>query len=330
MRRRFVILAAVLAAGGLLVAGCGSSSPSGASSAAPPGGSATMSATQILGKVSPAMDAVKSCAFTGDFTVAVKADAAKLTDPQAQALTQSPINLHVEGKASDKSGGNKADVSMSVQAGGQNVAFGVKAQGNKVWLQFMGKWYAVPASKTKSVTGGSSSTADQSLTKLGIDPKTWVASNEVTGTEQLDGATVYHIVAKADPKQVTADLVKALNDPSLMKAAGSDAAMLEQLKSQNAQQLKDLEKSLTSATVEFWVDASSFYLRKGKLAATMTFTGDVASQGLKGATVDMTLALSAFNEPVTVTPPAHALPFKQLTNGLFNMVPSGLGGATGI
>lgn len=330
--RRFLVVAALALLVTAVSAGCGSSSTNGSGSGSGSSGGSSPSAIEILKKAQAVTDKTKSGTFTADVTMTVKADPAKLTDPQSKAIAQGPITLHIEGKSGGSVSDPDVDMSMALQGGGQNLTFGFRTVDKKAWLQFMDKWYAVPPSKTKSVTSATGGGDPQkALTDLGIDPAAWASSSEVTGTEQLDGATVYHIVTKADTKQIMADVMKMLNDPALMKAAGSDASTLEQLKSQNSKQLKELEDSLTTASAEYWVDTASYYIRKAKLDAAMTFTGDIASQGLRGATFAVAVGLGGFGETVSVTPPAKALPFKQLTNGLFNMAPSGLGsGATGL
>jgi len=142
-------------------------------------------------------------------------------------------------------------------------------------------------------------------------------------TEQLNGATVYHVATTADTTQIMDDLVKALNDPALSKATGSGAAALNQLKSSG--ELKTLEKSLTAASVEYWVDAKTFVVVKGKLDARLQFGGSSATQGVSGLGIDVTFALGNVGQPVKVIPPAHALPLKKLTNSL-----SGLTSGAGI
>jgi hypothetical protein len=118
-----------------------------------------------------------------------------------------------------------------------------------------------------------------------------------------------------------ADLVKALNAPGLAKMAGSGAAGLNQLKSRDSAQLKSLEKSLTSASVEFWVDAGTFVVRQGKIDAKLRFGSGASTQGVSGVGVGVSYTLSGLNEPVKVAPPAHALPLKNLTNGLSLLAP---------
>ena len=306
------LVAATLAAA-LVATGCGSSSS--ASSATTAGG---MTAAQILARSQQAMTKVTSAGFTGDVTFKVDATG---TSSQAALLGQAPITLHFAGKAGDKKAGNAAVVAATLQAGGQTLAMGFKAVGGRTWLDFQGKWYMVPPGKNPRAQGVTANPG-KTATSLGIDPRTWAKSSTVT-TEQLDGATVYHVATTADTAKIMDDLVKALSNPALAKAAGSGAATLNRLK--GSPQLKSLEKSLASASAQYWIDAKTFVVLKGEFEAKLQFGSGSTTQGVSGLGIDATFTLSGLGEPVKVTPPAHAQPLKKLTNSL-----SGLTSGAGI
>jgi hypothetical protein len=308
-----IVLAAALLATALVATGCGSSPKASAPTTA-----SGMTATQILEKSQHAMTKVTSASFTADVTLKVSSNS---SSAQAMLLGQTPIALHVAGKAGDKTAGNAAVVAMTLQAGGQSLAVGLRAVDARTWLSFQGKWYAVPASKTGGARGVGA-TPGKTIGSLGIDPQKWAKSSTVT-SEQLDGATVYHVVTTADTTKVMDDIVGALNNPALSRAAGSGAAALNRLKSSG--QLKSLEKSLVSASAQYWIDATTFVVRKGTLDAKLRFGGSSATQGVNGLGVDIAYTLGGFGQPVKVTPPAHAQPLKKLTNGL-----SGLSAGTGV
>ena len=317
-----VVVAALLLAAMLAAAACGGSSSAG-SNAATAGG---MTAAQIMVKSQQAMAKVSSASFTADVTVKVSSRGGA----QAMVLGQGPLVLHAAGKAGGKGAAEAAAVAMTLKAGGQDLALGVKAVHKKVRVQFGGKWYVAPPSKTTSKassTPSASTDPTKVLSSLGIDPQKWAKSSTVTA-EQLDGVAVYHVVTTADAAKLMADLVKALNAPGLAKGAGSGAAALNQLKATNSAQLKILEKSLTSASVETWVDAGTFALRQGKTDAKLRFGSGTSTQGVSGLGIGVSYTLSGLNEPVKVAPPAHALPLKKLLSGLSLLAP-GLTGTSG-
>jgi hypothetical protein len=311
-----VVVAALMLATVLAAAGCGASSSRGSNSATAGG----MTAAQIMAKSQQAMAKVSSASFTADVTIKVNSSGG---GAQAMVLGQGPLVLHAAGKAGGKGAAEAAAVAMTLQAGGQNLALGVKTVHKKVWVQFGGTWYVAPASKTKSKTSSASSaSADPAkvVSGLGIDPQKWTKSTTVTA-EKLDGVAVYHVVTTADTAKLMADLVKVLNAPGLSKAVGSGAAALNQLKGRDSAQLKALERSLASASVEFWVDAGTFEVRQGKIDAKLRFGSGTSTQGVSGLGIGVSYTLSGLNEPVKVVPPAHALPLKKLMSGLSLLAP---------
>ena len=318
-----VVVTALMLATVLAAAGCGASSP-GSSNSATAGG---MTAAQIMAKTRQAMAKVSSASFTADVAIKVSSTGGSA---QAMVLGQQPLVVHAEGKAGGKGAAEAAAVAMTLKAGGQNLALGVRTVHKKVWVQFGGKWYVAPASKTKGKTSGTSSASSDPtkvVSGLGIDPQNWTKSTTVTA-EKLDGVAVYHVVTTADTAKLMSDLVKALNAPGLSKAAGSGAAALDQLKGKDSAQLKTLEKSLASASAEFWIDAGTFEMRQGKIDAKLRFGSGSSTQGVSGLGIGVSYTLSGFNEPVKVVPPPHALPLKKLMSGLSLLAPGLTGGGS--
>ncbi len=323
-----VVVAALLLATAFAAAGCGASS-SGSSKSATAGG---MTAAQIMAKSQKAMAKVSSASFTADATIKVSSSGGSA---QALGLGQQPLVLHAAGKAGGSGAAEAAAVAMTLKASGQNLALGVRTVHKKVWVQFGGKWYVAPPSKTSSTTKSktpstSSASADPAkvLGGLGIDPQNWTKSTTVTA-ETLNGVAVYHVVTTADTAKLMSDLVKALNAPGLSKAAGSGAAALKQLKGKDSAQLKTLERSLASASVEFWVDAATFDVRQGKIDATLRFGSGGSTQGVSGLGIGVNYTLSGLNKPVKVVAPAHALPLKKLMSGLSLLAPGLTGASSG-
>lgn len=316
MRKALVItLGAALIALASVAAACGSASPSASSSTAPATTAGGMTAAQILTRAQHAMSKVSSARFAADVTLKM---ASSGSSAQAALLGQAPLALHVAGEAGSVKKASAADIHLTLQVAGQHMAYDVKESGKHVWVQYQGKWYVSPASKTGAA--GPAKSSGTAKTGLGIDPVSWAASSTAT-SEQLNGVKVYHVTTTADTAKVMSSLIKALNAPGLAKSAGSGAA-LNQLKSSG--QLKSLEKSLASASVQYWVDASTFLVQKGTVDAKLKFGGATAASGVSGLSVNVTYVLDHFGQPVKVTPPKHALPLKSLTNSLSPLA-AGLG-----
>lgn len=233
MRRNYLSLWAVLlvalALATVFAAGCGDEG-SGTSSAggASPSPEAELTAQEIVDQSEQAMQDVNSASFTADVTLKIDGDPAAMTDPMAQQMLSKPIGVHVEGSSSTEP--MAADMEMTMDIMGQNLAMGVLAEGEKAWVQYNGTWYEVPQESAQGVTSGDGGALPtEQLEDLGLDPQAWDVEWELVGTETVDGADTYHVSASPDPKQMAADLMKALNDPELYEKLG-DPAMAEQLK----------------------------------------------------------------------------------------------------
>ena len=141
-------------------------------------------------------------------------------------------------------------------------------------------------------------------------------------TEQIDGAATYHVVATVDTARVMADVAKLLSSPSLPRRP----ARQRPLGLPGSAELKYLEKSFTSGSAEWWVDASTFALRRGKVDETFKFGSGASTQGVTGFTVGMNYTLSRLNEPVTVVPPVHALAAQEARRAVCRCSPRPSGG----
>jgi hypothetical protein len=313
--------AVAVAAAALIVAGCGSGSSGANGSSTTQSTADGMTAAQVLARASKAMDGVKSARFTAAVTVAQ-------TGKSSSAAGVSQMVLHVSGAAGQVKGAPAADVTMTLKAGLQAMVFGVKATGHHTWLGYKGKWYVIPASKTKAAgssagLGGSGSSA--AIAGLGIDPQSWAKSSTVT-VGQLGGAKVYHVVTTADTARIMTDLVKLLTSSAVTKAAaksGSAGSELNLLK-QDPALLKSLQKALVSASAQEWIDAGTFRPEQGQLDARFSVASGTTTSGFA---FHVTYQLSGFGEPVKVAAPSHALPFKQLSKGLSAL---GAASATGL
>ena len=150
----------------------------------------------------------------------VQGDPSKMTDPTQKAMLSQGLTLHAEGKSATDP--MAADMQMSVGIAGQTLDFGMMAQGDKAWVEYQGKWYAVDQKNSKSLSDQAKTGAapTEQLKSLGLDPSAWGTSYEMVGTEDMAGTQVYHVKATADPAKLAEDLTKAMNDPEPAGQAG--------------------------------------------------------------------------------------------------------------
>jgi len=324
----------LLVASALLLAatvGCGgdSSSPDTAAStsAAPV---ADLTAQQIVEQSAEKMKDVKSGSFTAELALELQGDPAKMTDPTQKAMLSQGLTLRADGKSSTDP--VAVETRLDVGIAGQNLDFGLIAAGDKAWVQYQGKYYKVDQKDSKglSETAADSLSPMDQLKKQGLDPEAWDIQYELVDTVALEGVQVYHVKGTVDTKAMARDLLKQLEDPDLGKQLG-DPATAEQLQqglAENKKQVEALTDGVREATADYWFEVDTLYLRKAAWRVVLDTKGQKDMEGIDGMTLKAAMTMSGFGEPVTVKPPAKALPFDKLMNEMFGGLMSGGLGAS--
>jgi hypothetical protein len=326
-RSRLTWLVLVLILTVLAAAGCGGDKSSSGGSPGTTVVAADVSADQVVKDSEAKMAQLKSASFTADMALEVQGDPNKMTDPTQKAMLSQGLSLHAEGKSATDP--IALDMKMSVGIAGQTLEFGMMAQGDEAWVEYQGKWYAVDQKNSKSLSDQAKTGAapTEQLKSLGLDPSAWGTSYEMAGIEDMAGTQVYHVKATADPAKLAEDLTKAMNDPSLLDKLGdpSTAKQLEQGLTQNKTQVEELKKSLKDVAVDYWIGVDDMLMRKAELSAALVTKGQQGMDGVDGMTMNMSMTMADFDQPVTVTPPAEALPFDKLMNEVFGGLMGGGG-----
>ncbi|MBN2205749.1 MAG: LppX_LprAFG lipoprotein [Thermoleophilia bacterium] len=304
-------LAAVLA----FAAGCGGD---GEELAAEAPQVAELTAEEIVAQSEQAMQDIMSASFNVDLSIKVEGDPSAASDPQAQALMQSPITLKASGASSDEP--VAADLSMTFGLMGQNIKMEMRAKDDQAWVAYEDQWYKVPAEDSKNATGQLSEGAlpTEQLEDIGLDPDEWDLTWELVGTEDLAGTQVYHVKGTADAAKFAESLLKALDDPQLAEKLGADAAQqLQGTKAQSEKELEQLQKALEDVSVDTWYEVETFYLRKVDAKAAFDMTGLEDAEGVTAMDFTMLVELNGFNEPVEVEAPKDAQPLEKLMEAMF-------------
>lgn len=314
------------------VAGCGGSSSSSGSTSSSPAATAGLTADQIVQQSAEKMKDVKSASVTADVALQVQGDPTKMTDPTSKALLSQGLSLHMDGKS--QTDPLATDMKVSVGIAGQNIDVGVIADGDKAWVEYQSKYYKVDQKNAKSVTsaaGSGLSPMDQ-LKKQGIDVSNWGLTYELVGTEDVAGTQAYHVKATVDTKAMVADLMKQMSNPDLGSQLGDPATakQLQQGLAQNKAQIDELSKSVKDASGDYWYAVDTLYLTKASWNVALDTKGQKGMQGVDGMTLKADMTMSGFNEPVTVSPPANALPFEKLMNQMFGGMLGGSSSGLGI
>jgi hypothetical protein len=180
MRRKSVSTWLVLGLALTLLAAVGCGGDKSSSSGAPAATAAAgVSADQVVKDSEAKMAQLKSASFTADMGLEVQGDPNKMTDPTQKALLSQGLTLHVEGKSATDP--MAADMKLSAGVAGQTLEFGMMAQGDKAWVEYQGKWYAVDKKNSKSLSDQAATGAapTEQLKSFGLDPSAWGTSYEI-------------------------------------------------------------------------------------------------------------------------------------------------------
>lgn len=178
-------------------------------------------------------------------------------------------------------------------------------QGDKVYIQnTQGKWYVLDKSALSGLAGIPFSGINLlDLTDLLGLAQT--ASLSDHGDETLNGQSLRHITV-------------TLDKDGFRQLITSNEQLKNLLGQQNIDAVLGSAKALT-ASLDLWIDETQFYLHRvelkfnlnadlSSLSASATATAGVTVPPNLTTTLDAVVDLSKFNMPVTITPPANAIP----------------------
>jgi hypothetical protein len=310
----------------VVAAACGGTSSTSASNS-PLAVAANVSADQVVKDSETAMAAVKSASFVMDAGMTVQGDTSKMTDPTTKALLGDGVTVHAKGAS--QSDPTAADMTISLGLAGQTLELGMKSQGTEAWVGYQGQWYKVDAKSSKSLDEQAGIGADPNaqLKSLGLDPSLWGLQYTMVGQETLNGVDVYHVKGTADPQKLAAALLEASKDPELAQKLGGNSQLkgLEEGLGQDTAQLEQLSKGLKEATVDYWIGVDDSLIYKTQMTGALDTTGQKDMSGVDGMSMKLTMQMSDFDQPVTVTPPANAKSLDQLMEQMFGGLGAGLG-----
>jgi hypothetical protein len=287
------------------------------------GGSA-LTALQVLQNSSAAMKQLKSVHFdlsaasivhTSNVPTTVSATP---TTASAMPTTTAPVpgqvSLSLTGHGDESLPGQQSLQITVIQSGtGQNINLSEILLGSKVYVQNpKGQWFVLD----KSVLEGFIANP---FAGINVDPLVFLgllqdATITDHGTELLNGQDLRHISAALDKAALKLLLN---NNTQLHKLFGQ----------QNITNVLDRARGFQSS-LDLWIDEANFYVHRtelkfsldeglSSLGASVTPTATASVGVLPGLTVnfDSIVDLSNFNQPVTITLPANAIP----TDNPFNI-----------
>jgi hypothetical protein len=275
------------------------------------------------------VDALLTSTFSNDASV----DSGKLNaqlDANVQGVQNlnGPIRLRLNGPFASGGEGKmpRFDFTLGLTAGGQTFSAGGVSTGDKGYVRFQGKAYAVSdelfkrfqdgylkAAKDAEKDGGK----NQSLGALGVNPRTWLRDARKDGEQEIGGAETIKITAQIDVPRMLDDFNRLLGRAS--SATGGQQQVPNKL---TDAQRKQIEEAVESAEVDVFTGKEDTMLRRLDVRVRLKKTADVGGGNLR-----FQLQFDQLNEDQKVTAPRNAQPLDQLLQGLQGAQGGGTGGS---
>ena len=251
------------------------------------------------------------------------------------AQLQEPVQVKLSGPF--QSNGNEKlpslDWDASFSGGGQSITGGLVSTGDEVYVNFQNEDYEVPKAQVDQINqqlaaqGGQ----NQSLSDLGVDPKSWLTDAETVGDEEVNGADTTHVTAGVD----VAKMLEDLNSVAEQAGGAMGTSAPQQLTPEQIQQINDV---VQDPTIDVYVAKDDDTLRRLNLEISFEIPEDQRAQlqGATGGSVKFSIDFSDVGQEQTIEPPADARPLNELQGALGGIggggttvpeAPSGSGGS---
>ncbi len=274
----------------LLISACGT----------PIGTGSSLTPVQVLQNSSHAMRQLKSAHFALNVTSNLLTNAAGILSATPAA---GQVNVTIMGSGDENLPDQQSlKITIGQNVIGRNINLSEILLKNKVYIQNpLGQWYVLDKTALEKAIGNSF--AGINIDPLGLLDLLQNANLIDHGTESLNGQQLRHISADLD--KVGLKLLLTTNS-QLSKLFGK----------QNINNAIDHAKTF-QASIDLWIDETNFYIHRAELKFDLT--EDLSSLGnqvtptpslISSLTThfDSITDLSNFNQPVTITPPANAIP----------------------
>ncbi|HLZ56239.1 MAG TPA: hypothetical protein VKR06_04760 [Ktedonosporobacter sp.] len=297
-RKIYLLLLFSLLSVGLLLSACDQVVIGPAGSTAGP--TSSLTTFQVLQNSVNAMKQLKSSHISlqsnlqGSNTATATPSAATPSSSIAVTPTAMPgnVSLSIMGTG-DQALPDQEQLNLTIN---QGIKVAEIVQGDKVYVQnAQGQWYVLNKGDFTGLTTNpfAGVNFDQN-TLLGLIQHAQIVDH---ADENLNGQSLRHITANLDKEGLRQLL---LANPQLQRLFGQ----------QNIDALLNNAKSFL-ASIDVWIDETQFYIHRMQLKLNLVASTD----GLDGnppSNVSVSLATtvdqSNFNTPVTITPPANAIP----------------------
>jgi hypothetical protein len=260
--------------------------------------------------------------FSGKHTInSGDIDLTLTIDPSGSIALNGPITFSFGGPFQSRGTGKlpESNFTVSASALGHNVAVGVISTGTAGYVTLQGSSYQLPAATFQKLESSFEQLSAQAgvnnksaLTKLGINPLSWLANPTVVGTENVGGAQTDHIHAGVNVNAMVNDLSSALQKASSLGISGGTASAALAGGIPAADRSK-IAADIKNPSVDIWTGTSDHTIRRLTLTLTIPVTGKTSNElgGVTSADIGLTVQYSDINQPQTIKAPTTVLPFSQ-------------------
>jgi len=274
-----------------------------------PGTGSSLTAAQVLQNSTNAMKHLKSVHLDMKITGSIQTGLAATPTASNPTPSQTAFTLTVSGDEMLQGQQPSVKLTLIESILGQNTTFSEILLGGKAYFQnSKGQWYVLD----KSVFNGSSLNPFANLNTDAGSFLSLVQNATITdhGTEALNGQNLRHISA-------------TLGKESLSQLLSKNAQLSKLFSSVNLKNLLN-DIKLNQASVDVWVDEATSYVHHidEKLNLSINLSALISSLGTPTASAtppaglpssitagyDATIDFSKFDQPVTITAPANAIP----------------------
>jgi hypothetical protein len=237
---------------------------------------------------------------------------------ELKGLLADPVKIDAEGPfRTNKDKLPSADIELQVgSGGGQTISSGVLTTGDRVFVKFQDVYYEQPAAQTRKTNAAiarRSKKGGQSLSELGLDPRSWIAEAKDKGDARAAGADTHHVSGTLDVEQLMSNINEFVsNSASALGSSGKSAPQLTKA------DIRELAKAVKDPSFDVYVGKNDDTIRR--VAARVEFSIPEADRaelgGLTGGTITFSVELRNVNGNQKIEAPAHSRPLSKLTNTL--------------
>jgi hypothetical protein len=220
------------------------------------------------------------------------------------------------------------ELKIGSDGGGQTVTTGFLSTGDRAFVKFQDVYYEQPRAEVRRANRSFARRENRrsSLAALGLDPRSWLATAEDQGEEEVKGVTTRHVSGTLDVEAMLRNLNAFVRRSSraIGGATGEDAPQ-----PLSARDIARIGSVVKDPTFHVYVGKDDDIIRR--LSARIDFevpkTSRAALGGIDSGSLQFEVEFSDVNGDQEIEPPARPRPLSELTRTLGAGALPGLGGS---